>query len=283
MDELIEFLLEEIPKAFNSEEYEKEKAEIIKRYQTNKEEVVKKMKERAKELGFGVKVTNSGIYFLPLIDGEAIDESEYDALNEEIKDRFSKVTEEIQDEVSEIVKVLRDLEKKAKQEIEDLEYKIGLFAVGHHISALKEKYKEFDRVNKYLEAVQEDLLENIEEFLDSETEEEDQISSILPFVIKKNIEDVIIKYRVNLFIDNTDTKGAPVIIEFNPTYNKLIGQIEYDNEFGNLTTDFTKIKPGLFHQANGGYLILQAMDVLTNTQSWEAIKVLKTKKSVLKV
>ncbi|HHW66410.1 MAG TPA: AAA family ATPase [Epulopiscium sp.] len=278
MDELIEFLLEEIPKAFNSEEYEKEKAEIIKRYQTNKDEIVKKMKERAKELGFGVKVTSAGIYFVPLINGEAIDENEYENLNEEIKERFTKVTEEFQDEVSDILKSLRDLEKKAKQEIEDLEYKIGLFAVGHHISALKEKYKEFDRVNKYLEAVQEDILENIEEFLENESEEEDQLASILPYVIRRNTEDVTIKYKVNLFIDNTETKGAPVIIDFNPTYNKLIGQIEYDNEFGNLTTDFTKIKPGLFHQANGGYLILQAMDVLTNTQSWEAIKrVLKTK------
>lgn len=278
MDELIEFLLVDIPKAFSAEDYEKEKSEIIKNYQTNKDNLMKKMKDRAKELGFGVKITNSGIYFVPLINGEAIEENEYENLDENIKDKLSEVTDEIQDEVSDTIKIIRDLEKKAKQDIEDLEYKIGLFAVGHHISSLKEKYKEFERVNKYLEAVQDDILENIEEFLESENEEEEQISSILPFVIKKNIEDVIVKYRVNLFIDNTETKGAPVVIDFNPTYNKLIGQIEYDNEFGNLTTDFTKIKPGLFHQANGGYLILQAMDLLSNTHSWDALKrVLKTK------
>lgn len=279
MNELIEYLLADIPKAFSSEEYEKEKNEIIKDYQTKRDELINNMKDKAKELGFAVKMTNSGIYFVPIVDGEVVEENDYNNLEEEVKEQLTEVTDEIQDEVTETMKVLRNLEKNAKQKIEDLDYKIGLFAVGHHISSLKEKYKEFERVIKYLEAVQEDVLENIQEFLEYEDEEEEQqVSPILPFVIKRNIEDVVIKYRVNLFVDNTDTKGAPIVIDFNPTYNKLIGQIEYDNEFGNLTTDFTKIKPGLFHQANGGYLILQALDVLSNAQSWEAVKrVLRTK------
>lgn len=278
LDELIEFLLVEIPKAFSAEDYEKEKTEIIRNYQIGRDDLVKNMKDRAQELGFGIKIVDSGIYFVPHIDGEAIEESEYESLDENVKQQILGVTDEIQEEVSQTMKELKDLEKNAKQKIEDLEYKIGLFAVGHYISCLKEKYKEFNKVIKYLEDVQEDILENIQEFLEHEDSEEEQVSSILPFVIKKNIEDVIVKYRVNLFIDNTNTKGAPIIMDFNPTYSKLIGQIEYDNEFGNLTTDFTKIKPGLCHQANGGYLILQAMDVLSNTQSWEALKrVLKTK------
>lgn len=278
MNELIEYLLADIPKAFSSEEYEKEKAEIIKDYQTKRDELINNMKERARELGFAVKMTGTGIYFVPIIDGEVVDESDYSNLEKEVQERIDEVTEEIQDEVSETMKTVRNLEKKARQKIEDLDYKIGLFAVGHHISFLKEKYKEYDRVIKYLEAVQEDVLENIQEFLEYEDDEEEQpVSPMLPFMIR-NIEDVVKKYRVNLFVDNTETKGAPVIVDFNPTYNKLIGQIEYDNEFGNLTTDFTKIKPGLFHQANGGYLILQTLDVLSNAHSWEAIKrVLKTK------
>ncbi|NLK21869.1 MAG: AAA family ATPase [Epulopiscium sp.] len=279
MNELIEYLLVDIPKAFSSEEYENEKTEIIKSYQSKRDELIKNMKDKAEELGFAVKMTNSGIYFVPVVDGEAIEDENLESLDDELKEQLSEVTDEIQDEVSETMKVLRDIEKKAKQKIEDLDYKIGLFAVGHHISCLKERYKEYDRVIKHLEAVQEDVLENIQEFLDHEEDvEEQQVASILPFVIKKDIEDVVVKYRVNLFVDNTETKGAPVIIDFNPTYNKIIGQIEYDNEFGNLRTDFTKIKPGLFHQANGGYLILQVTDVLNNTQSWEALKrVLKTK------
>lgn len=279
MDELVEFLLAEIPKAFSTEDYEKEKSEIIRNYQINRDDLIQKMKDKAQELGFGIKIIESGIYFVPLINGEAIEENDYDSLDENLKQQIIGVTDEIQEEVSQTMKELKDLEKRAKQKIEDLDYKVGLFAVGHHISALKEKYKEFDKVIKHLEAVQEDILENIQEFLDHEDEEEEQIASLLPFVIKKNIEDVVVKYRANLFIDHSNSKGAPVVIDFNPTYNKLIGQIEYENEFGNLTTDFTKIEPGLFHQANGGYLILQAMDVLSNTQSWEALKrVLKTKK-----
>ena len=163
------------------------------------------MKERARELGFAVKMTGTGIYFVPIIDGEVVDESDYSNLEKEVQERIDEVTEEIQDEVSETMKTVRNLEKKARQKIEDLDYKIGLFAVGHHISFLKEKYKEYDRVIKYLEAVQEDVLENIQEFLEYEDDEEEQpVSPMLPFMIR-NIEDVV-KIQGKSFVDNTETK-----------------------------------------------------------------------------
>ncbi|HOQ16913.1 MAG TPA: ATP-binding protein [Defluviitaleaceae bacterium] len=281
MNELIEYLLADIPKAFSSEEYEKEKSEIIKDYQNKRDDLLNQLKEKAQKLGFAVKMTGAGIYFVPIVNGEVIEEEDYRNLGKEVQEQIDQLTDEIQSEVTETMKTIRNLERKARQKIEDLDYKIGLFAVGHHINYLKEKYKEYDRVIKYLEAVQEDVLENIQEFLEYEEDEEEAQppvpAALMPFMVK-SIEDVVKKYRVNLFVDNTEIKGAPVIVDFNPTYNKLIGQIEYDNEFGNLTTDFMKIKPGLFHQANGGYLILQAKDVLNNSYSWEAIKrVLKTK------
>ncbi|NLM48397.1 MAG: AAA family ATPase, partial [Epulopiscium sp.] len=281
MNELIEYLIADIPKAFSSEEYEKEKSEIIKDYQNKRDDLLNQLKEKAQKLGFAVKMTGAGIYFVPIVNGEVIEEEDYRNLGKEVQEQIDQLTDEIQSEVTETMKTIRNLERKARQKIEDLDYKIGLFAVGHHINYLKEKYKEYDRVIKYLEAVQEDVLENIQEFLEYEEDEEEAQppvpAALMPFMVK-SIEDVVKKYRVNLFVDNTEIKGAPVIVDFNPTYNKLIGQIEYDNEFGNLTTDFMKIKPGLFHQANGGYLILQAKDVLNNSYSWEAIKrVLKTK------
>ncbi len=278
LNELIELLLVEIPKVFGAEEYEKQKSEVVKEYQDKRDNLMKQMTDHAKELGFGVKVTNSGIYFMPIVDGEAISEKQYEELPEEDQEAIAERSDQIQEEATEIMRSVREIEKEAKKKVEDLEYKVGLFAVGHHISALREKYKQFERVIKYLERVQEDILENIQEFFHEEEEEEESAAALIPWVAKKTAEDVTLRYKVNLLVDHSETKGAPVVVDFNPTYYNLVGQVEYDNEFGNLTTDFTKIKPGLFHQANGGYLILQAHDLLSNVQSWEALKrIMKTK------
>lgn len=126
--------------------------------------------------------------------------------------------------------------------------------------------------------VKEDVLENISQFFEEEEEIDENIASLLPMFSKKSAEDITQKYNVNLIVDHSETEGAPVVVHFNPTYYNLVGEVEYDSEFGNLTTDFMKIKAGLFHKANGGYLILQAQDILSNPQSWEAIRrVIKTK------
>ena len=94
---------------------------------------------------------------------------------------------------------------------------------------------------------------------------------IIPLKNKKE-DDEFLKYKVNVLVDNSDLICAPVIVDFNASYFNLCGEIEYENEFGNLTTDFTKIKPGLLHKANGGYLILQASDIFKHGASWEAIR-----------
>ena len=130
----------------------------------------------------------------------------------------------------------------------------------------------------YINAMQEDVLENISQFFEEEEESDEALASLLPMFSKKPAEDVTLKYKVNLIVDHSETKGAPVVVTFNPTYYNLVGEVEYDSEFGNLTTDFMKIKGGLFHKANGGYLIVQAQDILSAPQAWEALRrVIKTK------
>ena len=126
--------------------------------------------------------------------------------------------------------------------------------------------------------MKEDVLENISQFFEDEEDGEEGLASLLPMLSKKQPEDVTLKYKVNLIVDNSETEGAPVVTTFNPTYYNLVGEVEYDSEFGNLTTDFMKIKSGLFHKANGGYLIVQAQDILSAPQAWEALRrVIKTK------
>lgn len=279
MKELIQILNIEIPKVFNTEDYENQKDEIINLYEQKRDVLMKDMSEKAKEQGFGVKTTNSSVYFMPIIDGVSLNEEEFENLPEDQKEEILKKSDAVQDKAADIMRELKDFEKKTKKQLDDLDYKIGMFATSPHIIVLKEKYKEYPKVIEYLSKVEDDILENIQNFIvEDEPEDEENMSSILPFLTKKTSADVTEKYEVNLLVDNSNTKGAPVIVDFNPTYYNLIGEIEYDTEFGNMTTDYKKIKSGLFHQANGGYLILQVQDLLTNTQAWEVLKrVIRTK------
>ena len=140
------------------------------------------------------------------------------------------------------------------------------------MSDIIEAFAEETEVYKYLNDVKEDILDNMVDFVAEENEEEDAIQNIMPWVNKKSTEDNLTKYKINLLTDNSGQKGAPVVIDHNPTYANLVGEVEYDNEYGNFSTDFMKIKPGLLHKANGGYLILQAQDILGSPHSWETLR-----------
>ncbi|TYQ18034.1 UNVERIFIED_CONTAM: lon-related putative ATP-dependent protease [Acetivibrio alkalicellulosi] len=269
MEDFIKVFKLEITKAFDSEDYEREKTAIAKEFQVKRSELMEKLNSDAEKQGFKVKTTNAGIYFLPVVEGKTITEEEYGELDEKIKNEITEKSNVVQLETLDIIKRIKNIEKEAEERVSEWENKIALFAVGIQINDLKEKYRDYKKVLDYLEKVQEDILKNLDEFREEELSEEQQL--IIPWI--RGPEDSHAdKYKVNLFIDNSELEGAPVIVDFNPTFYNLLGKLEYENEFGTMTTDFTMIKSGLFHQANGGYLIIQAKDVLSNVQSWEALK-----------
>jgi lon-related putative ATP-dependent protease len=272
INELAEFFSVELQKTFSSADYEKQKSEIIKRFDEKRDALMKKMTSLASEHNFTVKNSATGFYFMPMIDGVSLSEEKYDSLDDEAKDSINRESTELTNKASSIMYDLRECEKKCHKEIEDLNYKTGMFAISYHVSTMQEKYKDYDEVLKFIGAIQEDILNNVSKFIPPSSDDDDATGGLLPLINKKSPDDVISKYRVNLITDNSDCDGAPVVIDFNPTFSNLMGEIEYDNELGNLTTDFMKIKPGLFHKANGGYLILQIRDVLSNFQSWDALR-----------
>ncbi len=276
MEEFVKTIKQEIANAFDNEQYEKEKSEILDEYESIKDELLSKLSEDAQAHGFKVNTGSSGIYFLPIIEGKTISEEEFEKLDEDVKDKINEKTNILQQDTLEIIRKLKNNDKETKQKVSEWEKKIALMALGVQINDLKEKYKKFDEIEDYLEKVQQDILDNLDDFKEEEASEE-QPQFIIPWIQKE--ETPIYKYKVNVLVDNSSLKGAPVIIDYNPTYPNLIGKIEYENEFGSVSTDYTKIKPGLFHLANGGYMILQAKEVLSNPQAYEAInRVLKTKK-----
>ncbi len=276
MDDFIKILQQEIIKAFEGEDYEEERVKIIKQFKGKKDDLVNVLDRIAAERGFKVRITNSGLYFIPIIDGEPISEENFNEMDSQKKAEINDRTESLQKEAFGIIRQIKELEMEAEETIKEWENQIALFAVGIHIDNLKEKYRDYLEVTRYLQFVQDDILENLDSF--REEEPSDEAQSVMPLLMKRSVNNPVDRYRVNLLSDNSRLNGAPVIVDYNPTYYNLLGRVDYENEFGTVTSDYSMIKPGLFHQANGGYLILQVLDVLNNPQSWEVIKrTLKTR------
>ncbi len=277
MEELITLLKQELTKVFNSADFEEEKERIVKRFQAEKDEIMEKLQEIAREKNFGVRMGNGGVYFMPIVDGKTISEEEFEELDEEERKSITEGSEEIQELTVEAMKKLKNVDKQIKLETEKSEYNVGLLTVGHFIMSIQEKYSDNQEAMEYLSAVKEDILDNLNDFInDNEGGEEDPVTAVMPWLAGGG-EAELTRYKVNLIVDNSDLTGAPVIVNYAPSYAALVGEVEYDSENGNFTTDFTKIKPGILHKANGGYLILQASDLLSTPFGWECIKrVLKT-------
>lgn len=277
MAELVRLFKTELQKAFRAEDYETQKNALLRTFDEKRDVLMDQMSSMAAAHDFQVKTTNSGIFFMPVVDGKAIGEEEYDNLPEETKNTIEKNSQTVQEKAGGIMRDIRELDKESKKQLDRLDYQVGMFAIGHHVSAVQEKYQAYERVLSYIKDVQEDVLENIGQFFEEEDEGEEGLAALLPMLAKKPAEDVTLKYKVNLIVDHAKTQGAPVVVTFNPTYHNLLGEVEYDSEFGNLTTDFMKIKGGLLHKANGGYLIVQAQDILSAPQAWEVLRrVIKT-------
>lgn len=275
MEDFVKVLQQEIGKAFEGEDYEEEREKLLKGFKEKKEELVHFMSQRATEHGFKVRITSSGLYFIPIINGEPVSEEAFKTLNDEERAGISARTEAFQKEAYGIVRKMKELEKEAEEAVKEWENQIALFAVGNHIDDLKERYSNFMVINKYLQKVQEDILENLDSFREQDSEET-QLS--LPIIIRRSLSAPTDRYKVNLLVDNSQLSGAPVITDYNPTFYNLMGRVNYENEFGTITFDYSMIKPGLFHRANGGFLILHVLDVLNNPLAWEAIKrTLKTR------
>jgi len=273
IEELLEDLKQNIPKAFEGEEYERQKAEYFKEFQDSRAELLDELNKVAQEKGFALKRTSSGFVTIPLKDGEQISEDDYATLDQETKDELEKKSSEVQIKAMEIMRRIQKVEKEMKEKLKDLDHRIGLSAIGHLFNELLEEYDQYPKVKKYLEAYREDVLSNLADFRSDDDEQQNPMLMLQQQTQKQSEK----RYTVNLLVDNRETEGAPMIYETNPSYYNLVGRVEYENRFGTMVTDFSMIKPGSLHRANGGYLILQARDVLTSIQSWEVLKrVLRT-------
>ncbi len=273
METLISELKLAIPRAFSSEQYDNQKNSVLETLQNETNKVFDELEDSAQKEGFTLKRTNKGIMTIPLVDGEQVEQDDYDSLNEDQKKLIEENRQKIQSKMSYALRKVRELEKKAKEKIHKIEKDICLSVISQPIEELKKKYEDFPKITDFFDKVQVDIIENLNTF-----KEDDETQPSFPWVSQMKQASEMIKYKVNVIVNNGDKKGAPVIYETNPVYYNLVGKVEHKAMFGEMTTDFTMIKSGSLHKANGGYLIIQALDVLTAFMAWDALKrCLKTK------
>ncbi|MBF8983554.1 AAA family ATPase [Lutibacter sp. B2] len=273
MEELIEDVIDKINNEFNDENYQREKSKILKIYQNKNDTLMDYLKQYCLDNGFLLKSGKKGFSLEPLIDGEVIEDKVYEELDLNKKREIENRATEVELQAIECIKKIKGIEWEVKSELTNIDNRISRRIVYPLVETLKGKYKEYEKICMYLDEVKADIIDNIYDF-DLQEYDEERVAA------KKEESAFLKKYKVNVFVNNGEQIGAPVVIVNNPNYNNLVGKIEYENEQGSLKTDFTMIKAGDIHKANGGYLILQAHQVLSNIKSWEAIKsVLETRKS----
>lgn len=279
MQELVDDLKNNIPKVFSSDDYEQAKTSIVKKFQDQRSVIMDAFNQRAEQVGIMPQWTTTGFAGLPLENGKPVTPEEFQQFDREKREEIEKKMLAVHEKALEAVRQVQQIERETREQLKGLDTKIGLFAVGHLIDEFKTKYREHEPVVAYLEAVKQDVVKNIGDFKPGSGEDDNN-----PFLMfRKSMQEAVKdKYQVNLFVDHREVKGAPVVVEINPTYHNLIGRVEYEARMGVVNTDFSMIKAGALHRANGGYLILNMRDVLANIGAWEALKrVLKTRKIVI--
>jgi lon-related putative ATP-dependent protease len=266
MDQFVSNLKKALSTAFESEEYGKRRDETINTAEEFSRKIAEQIKNIAGNSGFSVQIAPIGLLLTPLVRGRPISNEEYAKLPQSVREDIQKKQKALQDQFRGLLKQYHGIERKVAENIENLNKAVASYALEPLFSNLREKYGEIEEVNKYLKDVEEDIINNLSDILSDEKQTQ------VPFPMLSPREDPTDRYNVNLVVDNSELSGAPVVTEFNPTYSRLFGGIEKEARFGALITDYTMIRAGAAHRANGGFLILPIEGLLTNPLVWDSLK-----------
>lgn len=268
IDEMIKILKIEIPKAFESKEYETQKSKITDEFQQKQAEYLTRLDTEAKERGFTVRRTPTGVLIVPVKEnGEMMAKEEFEALDAKAKKKIEETGRLFQEKLNDVVRILREAEKIVREMVTRLDRMVAMDLIGPMIDVIQKKYTDQEKVVKYLDDVKEDVLSHLDDFKAVE-----EAPPPIPFMKMPKPETNLARYAVNVIVNNGESQGAPVVYESNPTYLNLFGRMEYRVQYGMASTDFTMIKAGSLHKANGGYLVVDALELLRNPFSYEALK-----------
>ena len=271
MEGFVKDVRRDIKKTFNNDDFEKEKQIIKQEFEERRERLLAKLNQKTMIQGFQVKSTDNGVYMMPVLDGKTLAEDEFDELDESIKKEFEERSALVQEQIFQALGEIKAIEREAEKKIDEWQSNIALMTINVHINSIKANYKRNKKIGAYLDNVKKDILKNISCFLAPDADPKSQQSQQMQHMSRTEKEPWL-NYRVNLFIDNSKCQGAPVIMDTNYSFYNIFGGLEYENQYGSLKTDYMMIKPGLLHQANGGYILFQAKEILSNALCYESLK-----------
>jgi lon-related putative ATP-dependent protease len=272
MESLIGSSMQEIRNAFEGEEYASQRENTSKTFQQQKQDILERLNEQAYQAGFVLQATPMGLLTIPLKKGKPMSDEEFISLEQKEKDQIIEKQRKLQESLEVALRQVKGLDKESYAALEKLDMEVTRFAIGHLFNELKVKYHELTEVITYLDQVRDDILTHVSDF---KADREEQPQMAIPGITadRSQLRDrQVKKYAVNMLVDHARDEGAPVILEQNPTYSNLFGRIEQEARFGALTTDFTLIRGGSIHRANGGYLVLPVEELLRNPLSWDSLK-----------
>ncbi len=266
MENLVEDLQTEIAASLQVEQHQIRVQQLEQAAKHQHDVAFKKLAEKAATKDLQLIRTPGGFAMAPMKDGEVIGPEEFDALPKEEQDHITSNVESLQGELKELIEQVHEWRRETRERVKELNRETTRAAIGRSLAAVQLKYSEFRDVLDYLVAVERDIIENSEDFEPAR----DEPASF--FGIEMPDQHSFRRYAVNVLVDNKETSGAPVVYEEHPNYQNLIGRVEHKSQMGTLLTDFTLIKPGALHRANGGYLVVDALKLLQQPYAWEALK-----------
>jgi len=298
MEKLITNLVVYIPKAFESSNFQQQKDDIIQKTNKQMTEILRDIDKIARNAGFGIQQAANRILLIPLVENRQITQEEFSRLTEEEREKIDEKRNQTAKEIDDRIRDGQMVQRLAEEKAIEIQKQTAKEAAEPFIEQLKEKYKNFPEIVDYLDKVLKDAAENHvifssvrhslnENIITKLQDDSDSLDGEEKNIFEKaasarDSKDPFTRYKVNLFINSENTKGAPVITESSPYYYNLFGKIEYKSHMMTTMTDFTMIKPGAIHKANGGYLILQVKDLLMDPFAWGALKkALKYKEAVV--
>jgi len=258
--DLVRACKQELLRAFESEAYEDQKEQAVGDVQSERSRLLRALEEKARSQGFMLQATPLGLITVPLAEGQPMARERFEQLPPDQKQAIETSMEKLREEIADTVNQVRQLEKESRRRLEELDRKVATAATGARFAELKAKYQDNPDLLKHLDRIAEDIVALREELRAAEQAE------------SPAKEAIPVRHQVNVLVTNDPAKGAPVVQEHSPTYYNLAGRIEYRPMQGGAVTDHTLIKAGALHQANGGFLILQVLDVLVQPFAWEALK-----------
>ncbi|MGH2534438.1 MAG: Lon protease family protein [Thermomicrobiales bacterium] len=263
----VEAARQEIPRAFESEDYARRRERALAEVTTRRDKLIAELRAFAQERGYALEMTPTGIGTIALRDGQPMTPQAFEQLTPPEKADIEARGKQVQTEVGASVRQMRQIEKDAQERVEALDREVALFAAGPLFAELQEAYADLPEALAFIARIEQDLPEHLHDFWPVISAESPEAAMRLA-----QRQEHLARYEVNVLIDNGGLTGAPVVVERNPTYYNLIGRLDYRAVLGAMVTDFRQIKPGVLHRANGGFLVLHALDVLRNPFAWEALK-----------